>query len=325
LKNNKKLEADAYYALFKYMKKIPYNLLENNMKNICNNEEISNLLFRIADLLDAQDGNPGRIMAYRNGARIVRIIDQSIAEMVEKGEADALEKYPGIGSGLSGAIAEYVRTGNSGLLNRLEGEISPEALFATVQGISKKLSYHIHAKLAITTLEELEMAAYDGRLENMRGIGARRIQAIRASLDEILHQSSHQRIFRRRQNLEAEKDLDRPNIQVILDVDTEYLQRAKAGKLKTITTRRFNPEGKAWLPILHTEREEWSFTALYSNTSLAHELDMIKDWVAVYYQHGIIEGQCTVVTERRRPCRGKRIIRGRERECYLYYGFKTHR
>jgi putative hydrolase len=41
--------------------------------------------------------------------------------------------------------------------------------------------------------------------------------------------------------------------------------------LLTIAPKRFNPDGKAWLPILHTSRGSWHFTALYSNTVLAHE------------------------------------------------------
>lgn len=46
--------------------------------------------------------------------------------------------------------------------------------------------------------------------------------------------------------------------------------------------RRFNPKGKAWLPILHTQRGPWHFTALYSNTARAHDLKKTGDWVVLY-------------------------------------------
>ena len=109
-----------------------------------------------------------------------------------------------------------------------------------------------------------------------------------------------------------------PNLQlpVLLDVDKEYRDKAKASKLPTIAPRRFNPEGKAWLPVLHAHRDHWHFSALYSNTALAHKLERTHDWVVMYYyddHHQ--EGQHTVVTETRGPLTGRRVVRGRETEC----------
>lgn len=46
-------------------------------------------------------------------------------------------------------------------------------------------------------------------------------------------------------------------------LDREYWEKAAAGLLQTIAPRRLNPEGKAWLPILHTARASWQFTALW--------------------------------------------------------------
>ncbi|MDQ2696666.1 MAG: hypothetical protein M3Z21_15085, partial [Pseudomonadota bacterium] len=90
--------------------------------------------------------------------------------------------------------------------------------------------------------------------------------------------------------------------------------------LPTIAPRRFNPDGKAWLPVLHTQRGPWSFTALYSNTPRAHELGRTHDWVVVYYYDGHRqESQHTVVTETRGPLAGRRVVRGRETECRRLY------
>jgi DNA polymerase (family X) len=52
----------------------------------------------------------------------------------------------------------------------------------------------------------------------------------------------------------------------LLDVDSEYLRKARDGELPIITPRRFNPARAAWLPILHTERGGHHYTALFSNT-----------------------------------------------------------
>jgi putative hydrolase len=111
-----------------------------------------------------------------------------------------------------------------------------------------------------------------------------------------------------------------PAVATLLEVDREYRRKAGQGSLPLIAPKRFNPEGKPWLPILHTHRDEWHFTLLYSNTALAHELKRTDDWVVVYfYDDHHQEGQCTVVTETRGPMTGQRVVRGRELECREYY------
>ena len=105
----------------------------------------------------------------------------------------------------------------------------------------------------------------------------------------------------------------------LLDVDREYRADADSGKLRRIAPRRFNPEGKAWLPILHTSRGSHSYTVLYSNTALAHEVGKTDDWVVLYRDDGNGERQATVVTETRGPLAGRRVVRGREGECRSYY------
>ena len=83
---------------------------------------------------------------------------------------------------------------------------------------------------------------------------------------------------------------------------------------RTIAPRRFNPGGASWLPVLHGERDGWSFTALYSNTARAHDLGRTRDWVVLYWEQDGHEDQCTVVTERTGPQSGRRVVRGREGE-----------
>lgn len=107
----------------------------------------------------------------------------------------------------------------------------------------------------------------------------------------------------------------------ILSLDAEYRTRAQANRLKKIAPKRNNPTGEAWLPIMEKNLPNGRATVLYSNTDRAHELGRVKDWVVVYYRPvgSDREKRWTVVTEFRGPLRGKRMVRGRERECGLYY------
>jgi putative hydrolase len=102
-------------------------------------------------------------------------------------------------------------------------------------------------------------------------------------------------------------------------VDREYRAAAAAGRLPLIAPRRFNPEGRRWLPVLHTARNGRHYTALFSNTALAHRLGRTDDWVVIYADRGASDGQWTVVTARGGPLRDRRVVRGREAECLRHY------
>jgi len=160
-------------------------------------------------------------------------------------------------------------------------------------------------------LEQLEAAAHDGRLKELLGLGEKRIAGI---IDSLASRLGRVQIGRPR------PDRKEPSVAEILDVDRDYREKAAAGQLRTIAPRRFNPNREAWLPILHTQRGQRHYTALFSNTARAHEMKKTKDWVVIYYDGRDGERQCTVITSQRGPLMGKKIVRGREDECEVYYG-----
>ncbi len=115
------------------------------------------------------------------------------------------------------------------------------------------------------------------------------------------------------------KETPLPSIELLLALDAEYREKAAAGTLKLIAPKKFNPEGKAWLPIMRTARDGWRFTILFSNTQKAHDLRKTQDWVVIYFSRGGSEQKCTVVTEFKGELTGKRVVRGREEECRKHY------
>ncbi len=269
------------------------------------NHQIADRLREAAELLEQQQANPFRVAAYRRGAETVAGLGQSVAALLEREGIEGLDALSGIGPVLAQAIAQMVRTGRWAQLERLRGAVAPEQLFQSIPELGPELARRIHEHLDIDTLEALELAAHDGRLEHVPGIGPRRAAMLRAALAGMLARARPR----------VERTLE-PPVGLLLDVDREY--RAKAGQdvLPKIAPRRFNPSGEAWLPILHTERGEWRFTALFSNTPRAHDLGRSRDWVVVYFhQDSGPEGQRTLVTETRGPLAGRRVVRGREPEC----------
>lgn len=284
------------------------------------NKEIAELLEQVADLLEAQEANTFRIRAYRSGAASVRAADKQVASLVKNGDTAAVRELPDIGEGLAALIGEYVQTGRSTLLERLQGEVTPEDVFTKVPGIGEELATRINRELDIQTLEELEQAAHDGRLAKVEGFGERRVKAVQTALAGMLSRSAQKQSRQRAADQDnGGEPTNEPPVALLLAVDAEYRQKAAAGELKKIAPRRFNPEKEAWLPVLHTEREGWEFTALFSNTKRAHELGMTDDWVVIYFERNGREQQRTVVTETSGAFQGERVVRGREGESRRYY------
>jgi putative hydrolase len=268
------------------------------------NEEIAEKLDEVATLLDAQGANRFRVSAYRRAAETLRVLDEPVADLLERDGVEGLEHLPTIGETLARAIATTVRSGTLPQLERLRGEVDPEALLRTIPGIGPELAERIHHDLHVDTLEDLEAAAHDGRLASVEGFGPKRLEGVRAALAQRLR-----RVRRPRRPSQP------PSVEELLDVDAEYRAAAERGELPTIAPRRMNPAREAWLPILHTRRGERDYTALFSNTPLAHQLERTRDWVVIYPENGAGERPYTVVTERTGPLKGRRVVRGREAEC----------
>ena len=275
------------------------------------NTVVAMKLQQMSDLLEQQGANPFRVSAYRRAGLTLLGLQRDVSAILEQQGLKGLVALPGVGKGIATAIAEIVATGRWAQLDRLRGTLDPAHLFQTVPGIGPSLAQRIHEELHIDTLEALESAAYDGRLSRIRGIGQRRVSMLQASLGAML----------RRAGRATDPVGDGgPDVSLLLRIDRLYLEQAAAGELPLIAPRRFNPEGSAWLPILHTDQEGWHFTAMFSNTARAHQLRRTRDWVVIYYydEHHQ-EGQVTLVTETHGPLIGRRVVRGREQACRQSY------
>jgi len=277
------------------------------------NAQIADMLRETATLLETQGANPFRVNAYRNAAAEIVQMPGSVRSVFDEKGMEGLVQLPRVGRGIASAIAEMLVTGRWSQLERLRGTVDAVKLFQSVPGIGPGLAESIHDELHLDTLEALELAAHDGTLERVTGIGPRRASAVRAALATMLRRT-------RVRPPAALRPAHGPQAAALLYVDREYREKARAGKLPTIAPRRFNPDGKSWLPVLHAKHDGWHFTALYSNTARAHQLGKVRDWVVIYfYDDDHAEGQHTVVTETRGPLAGMRVVRGREADCKAHY------
>ncbi len=272
-----------------------------------NNADIARKLNEYADYLESEEPNIHRVRAYRRAAQTIFALERPASELLaEKGRA-GLDELPGVGASLAYTIEGLIRTGEFHTLRPAGGHIDPERLLTSLPGVGPQLARVLHERLGVSSLEQLERAAHDGRL-TQAGVGPKRLRGL---IDALAGRLARTRL--------PEPVRGEPSVDDLLAVDAEYRRQADENNLPTLTPRRFNPENEPWLPLYNTDRGGWRFCALFSNTALAHRLNRTRDWVVISFHDGFTSGQRTVVTETVGDLRGRRVVRGRERECRAYY------
>lgn len=274
---------------------------------IAENADVAARLQEYAALLEHQGDNTFRVRAYQEAADHVGSLSVALRDILAREGLAGLISQPTIGRGIAAAIAEMLTSGHWSQLDRLRGDTAPARLFMTIPGIGPALAKRLADDEDIETLEELEMALQPGG-RPIPGFGRRRRQLILSQVSE--------RLGRIRTARREVSPVTPPPVSLLLDADRLYTERAAAGQLRLIAPKRFNPEGIAWLPVMHARRDDWHLTLMWSNTARAHELGKTRDWLVAYFRKdGQAEGRCTIVTETRGPLAGQRVVRGREAEC----------
>src|SRR5690242_17323930 len=98
---------------------------------------------------------------------MIRTTPAPVAELVRSGRVRELR---GIGPGIERRLRELVETGEIAELRELERDVSPElAGLARLLGVSVRRILEIGRVLGVRTLAELQVAAEEGRLQEVPG------------------------------------------------------------------------------------------------------------------------------------------------------------
>ena len=156
------------------------------------NEQIASKFEMLADLLEFQGANPFRLRAYRNGARVIRDLPQSIESLV--GEGADLTEFDGIGKGVAQKCEALVKTGTMVQLDELLEEVPRTVLdLLRIPKLGPKKAAIIFHELKIATLDDLKQACMDGKVRVLSGFGEKTENAILEGID--LAASANQRIY----------------------------------------------------------------------------------------------------------------------------------
>lgn len=138
--------------------------------------EVASVLFEIADMMELKGESAFKSRAYRRAADTILNLP---ADLIDVWRAGKLMDIPGVGEAISKKIDELMQTGSLGFHQRLLAEVPPGLITITrIPEIGPRTVMAIYNKLGITTLDEFEAAAKEGRIRSVPGQGVKTEQTI---------------------------------------------------------------------------------------------------------------------------------------------------
>ncbi len=147
------------------------------------NARIAAVLSEIADLLEIKGESSFKVGAYRRAADSVAHSGVEVAVAYREGEPPTLR---GVGDSIGQRIAELVTSGHLAYHEALRADVPPTLLqLLAIPGVGPRTAGEVWRTLGIATLAELESAARDGSLRQIRGISARTEARIVEGIGEL--------------------------------------------------------------------------------------------------------------------------------------------
>src|SRR2546425_10253954 len=109
--------------------------------------------------------NVFRAVTYRAAARAIRDLREPLPKLVQE---KRLKEIPKVGPSVGEAIEQLIATGRSKRHDELQAAVPPGLLtLLRVPGVGPATARTIYDHLRVTTIDELEQAAKDGRLHQL--------------------------------------------------------------------------------------------------------------------------------------------------------------
>ena len=148
-----------------------------------NNAKIAEKLEQLADLLEFQGANPFRLRAYRNGARVIKDLGESVASLLADPQRK-LTDIDGIGKGVAEKAQAMVETGRLPQLDEILETVPRTVLdILRIPGLGPKKAVVLFRDLKITNLDELRKACQEQRVRELDGFAAKTEKVILEGLE----------------------------------------------------------------------------------------------------------------------------------------------
>ncbi|GIW77836.1 MAG: DNA polymerase/3'-5' exonuclease PolX [Phycisphaerae bacterium] len=145
------------------------------------NSELAELFRTAAAVMEIKGEPVFKSIAFTKVARLLEEMPDDIRQAVEDGSISRME---GIGKSSRKIIEDYIRTGVSPDVEELKTSI-PAGLIPMLQvpSLGPKTIALFWKQRGITSLDELKVALESGKLEGLKGIGAKKLQSIREGIE----------------------------------------------------------------------------------------------------------------------------------------------
>ncbi len=145
------------------------------------NQELATLFTRMAAIMEIKGEVAFKAIAFAKVGRLLNDMTFDIRQAYEQGTLGQIE---GIGKGSQRVIEEYIRTGASTDHDELAASI-PAGLLPLLQipGLGPKTISLFWKQRGVTNPEDLVKAIAEGKLTDLKGIGEKKVAAIKQGID----------------------------------------------------------------------------------------------------------------------------------------------
>lgn len=152
------------------------------------NQQVADLLGRIADILDVLGENPYKGIAYRRAADQIAHLGEDIAQVWENGQ---LRSIPGVGEALAKKLDEFLSTGRLQYYEELQEQVPVGVLdLLAIPDVGPKTAKLLWEQLGVASIDEAEQAARAGKIRDLSGMGARSEEKILQGIELLRRQSA---------------------------------------------------------------------------------------------------------------------------------------
>ncbi len=150
---------------------------------IMKNQEVADILYKIADILEINGELIFKVAAYRRAGQSIESLSKDIGEIYKNRGLEGLREISGIGKDISLKAEEIIKTGKLNYLDEIKKKtpIDVESLI-NIDGLGPKRISILYKKLRIKNKKDLEKAAKENKIRNIPGFGAKAEENILKSI-----------------------------------------------------------------------------------------------------------------------------------------------
>jgi DNA polymerase (family X) len=144
------------------------------------NEQAAAVLEEYADLLVMTGGDPFRARVYTKAAQAIAANPRDIADLPQA----ELLRIPGVGKSIAAKVAEITTTGTFAELEDLRADI-PDGVrqLTRIPALGPRRALQLYKELGISSPDQLREAIAAGRLNDVKGFGAKSADKLLRGLD----------------------------------------------------------------------------------------------------------------------------------------------